>query len=218
MTRLRTFAAFAIVATVFVTLPPTVLAAPGDAIVPGAIRVDATYENIGVVWEVAGDINLNSSMSLEFRKAGTTEWLAGAMAVRAYPSLTVNGSPLGLDQWGASAMFLESGTDYDLRLTITDPEEKVIFDGVLPAGSDPFDGQPQAGSVDVGHQDNPVNPRRRDLLDAVADSKLPIRPIEELKAELDRICGRPAKIERSDEPVAVVKWVDGTILDTVWRV
>jgi citrate lyase subunit alpha/citrate CoA-transferase len=63
-----------------------------------------------------------------------------------------------------------------------------------------------------------VNPRRPDLLDAVAGSKLPIRPIEELKAELDRICGRPAKIERSDEPVAVVKWVDGTILDTVWRV
>jgi citrate lyase subunit alpha/citrate CoA-transferase len=63
-----------------------------------------------------------------------------------------------------------------------------------------------------------INPRRQDLLDAVAGSDLPIRPIEDLKAELDRICGVPAKPELSDHPVAVVKWVDGTVLDTVWRV
>ncbi|HSO24569.1 MAG TPA: citrate lyase subunit alpha [Chondromyces sp.] len=63
-----------------------------------------------------------------------------------------------------------------------------------------------------------VNPRRTDLLDAVAGSDLPIRPIADLKAELDRLCGVPAKPARSEQPVAVVKWVDGTILDTVWRV
>ena len=63
-----------------------------------------------------------------------------------------------------------------------------------------------------------VNPRRQDLLDAVAGSALPIRPIADLKADLDRICGVPQKVPRTDEPVAVVKWVDGTILDTVWRV
>ena len=63
-----------------------------------------------------------------------------------------------------------------------------------------------------------VNPRRADLLDAVADSDLPIRPIADLKAELDRICGVPAKPVLSQDPVAVVRWVDGTVLDTVWRV
>ncbi|MCU0305743.1 MAG: hypothetical protein MUC56_16960 [Thermoanaerobaculales bacterium] len=63
-----------------------------------------------------------------------------------------------------------------------------------------------------------VNPRRQDLLDAVAGSGLPIRPIEDLKAELDRICGSPQPVPRSDQPVAVVKWVDGTVLDTVWKV
>jgi citrate lyase subunit alpha/citrate CoA-transferase len=63
-----------------------------------------------------------------------------------------------------------------------------------------------------------VNPRRQDLLDAVAASDLPIRPIEDLKAELDRICGVPAAIEKTEDPVAVVKWGDGTIIDTVWRV
>jgi citrate lyase subunit alpha/citrate CoA-transferase len=63
-----------------------------------------------------------------------------------------------------------------------------------------------------------INPRRRDLLDAVAGSGLPIRPIEDLKAELDGICGVPARPQRTEDPVAVVKWVDGTVLDTVWRV
>lgn len=63
-----------------------------------------------------------------------------------------------------------------------------------------------------------VNPRRQDLLDAVAGSSLPIRPIEDLKAELDRICGVPAKVPKTEDPVAVVKWVDGTVIDTVWRV
>jgi len=97
-------------------------AAPGDAIAPGTIRVDTTYDNIGVVWSVSGDSNLNSTMQLEFRRAGSGAWLPGAMSVRAYPTLVVNGSPLGLDYWGASAMFLEPGTTYNLRLTITDAD------------------------------------------------------------------------------------------------
>ena len=63
-----------------------------------------------------------------------------------------------------------------------------------------------------------VNPRRQDLLDAVAGSDLPIRPIQDLKAELDHLCGVPQPVPRSEDPVAVVKWVDGTVMDTVWRV
>jgi len=64
-----------------------------------------------------------------------------------------------------------------------------------------------------------INPRRTDLLDALSGSSLPIRPIEEIKAEIDRFCGGPpAKPALTDEPVAIIKWVDGTVLDTVWKV
>ena len=64
-----------------------------------------------------------------------------------------------------------------------------------------------------------INPRRQDLINAVRGSKLPIRPIEDIKAEVERICGgKPQKPRRSDRPVAVVKWVDGTVLDTVWQI
>jgi citrate lyase subunit alpha/citrate CoA-transferase len=63
-----------------------------------------------------------------------------------------------------------------------------------------------------------INPRRRDLIDATKSSKLPIRSIEEIKAEVERICGgRPQRPKRSDRPVAIVKWVDGTVLDTIWQ-
>jgi citrate lyase subunit alpha / citrate CoA-transferase len=64
-----------------------------------------------------------------------------------------------------------------------------------------------------------INPRRGDLLRAVEGSGLPIRPIREIKAEVERmIGGAPAPARLTDRPVAVVKWVDGTVLDTVWEV
>jgi citrate lyase subunit alpha/citrate CoA-transferase len=64
-----------------------------------------------------------------------------------------------------------------------------------------------------------INPLRQDLIDAVKGSQLPIRPIHEIKAEVEQICGgKPARPKLGDRPVAVVKWVDGTVLDTVWQV
>jgi citrate lyase subunit alpha/citrate CoA-transferase len=64
-----------------------------------------------------------------------------------------------------------------------------------------------------------INPKRQDLLDAVKGKGLPIRTIEEIKAEIEHICGgKPAKPKLGERPVAVVKWVDGTVLDTVWEV
>jgi citrate lyase subunit alpha/citrate CoA-transferase len=64
-----------------------------------------------------------------------------------------------------------------------------------------------------------IHPRRRDLLDAVRGSDLPIRPLGEIQREVLDLCGgKPAPPRRTDQPVAVVNWVDGTVLDTVWRV
>ena len=63
-----------------------------------------------------------------------------------------------------------------------------------------------------------INPLRQDLIDKVKDSGLPLKTIEELKAEAEAICGVPEKLELSDEIVAVIKWVDGTIIDSVRKV
>jgi len=64
-----------------------------------------------------------------------------------------------------------------------------------------------------------INPRRQDLIDALRGSDLPIRPIEEIAREVEQICGgKPQRAQVKDRPVAVVKWVDGTVLDTVLQV
>lgn len=72
--------------------------------------------------------------------------------------------------------------------------------------------------VVVTERGTAINPHRQDLLDAVRRSDLPIRPIEEIKREVETLCGgKPEKPRLTDRPVAVVKWVDGTVLDTVWQ-
>jgi citrate lyase subunit alpha/citrate CoA-transferase len=64
-----------------------------------------------------------------------------------------------------------------------------------------------------------VNPGRKDLIEAIRGSTLPIRPIEEIQKEVLAICGGPSETAKlTEHPVAVVKWVDGTVLDTVWQV
>ena len=63
-----------------------------------------------------------------------------------------------------------------------------------------------------------INPLRKDLIEKFKDSGLPIKTIEELKAEAEKICGVPAKPNLSDEIIAVIKWVDGTVIDSVRKV
>ena len=63
-----------------------------------------------------------------------------------------------------------------------------------------------------------INPRRTDLITKAKKSRLPVKSIEELKDEAKKICGKPAKPELEDEIVAVVKWVDGTVIDSVRKV
>jgi citrate lyase subunit alpha/citrate CoA-transferase len=63
-----------------------------------------------------------------------------------------------------------------------------------------------------------INPLRKDLMEKVKDSGLPIRTISELKEEAEAICGRPQKPVFTDKIVAAIKWVDGTVIDSVYQV
>lgn len=63
-----------------------------------------------------------------------------------------------------------------------------------------------------------VNPLRKDLINAVKNSGLPLKTMQELKAEAERICGVPEPQEFEEEIIAVVKWVDGTVIDSVRKV
>ncbi|MBP6978900.1 MAG: citrate lyase subunit alpha [Bacteroidales bacterium] len=63
-----------------------------------------------------------------------------------------------------------------------------------------------------------INPRREDLIEKMKGSDLPLKSIGQLKEEAERICGIPAPPDLDDEVVAVIKWVDGTIIDSVKKV
>jgi citrate lyase subunit alpha/citrate CoA-transferase len=64
-----------------------------------------------------------------------------------------------------------------------------------------------------------VNPLRRDLLEKLRGSSLPLRGIRELKAEVEEIVGGPpAPPALGEKVVAAVKWVDGTVIDCVREV
>ncbi|MFZ1292207.1 MAG: citrate lyase subunit alpha [Melioribacteraceae bacterium] len=64
-----------------------------------------------------------------------------------------------------------------------------------------------------------INPKRKDLFEAVKNTKLPIKTIKEIYNEVNEICGGvPAKPKiNKKKVVAVIKWVDGTILDSVFK-
>jgi citrate lyase subunit alpha/citrate CoA-transferase len=65
-----------------------------------------------------------------------------------------------------------------------------------------------------------INPKRKDLIAAVKNSNLPIKSIKQIRDEVYNICGgAPAKPKlNKNKVVAIVKWVDGTVLDSVFQV
>ena len=56
------------------------------------------------------------------------------------------------------------------------------------------------------------------MIEATKNSGLPIKTIQELKEEIEEICGVPEKPNFTDEIIAAIKWVDGTIIDVVRKV
>lgn len=64
-----------------------------------------------------------------------------------------------------------------------------------------------------------INPLREDLIDAVRGSGLPIKRIEEIQEESERMAGgKPGTVQLEDDLIGLVTWVDGTVIDTIRRV
>jgi citrate lyase subunit alpha / citrate CoA-transferase len=63
-----------------------------------------------------------------------------------------------------------------------------------------------------------INPRRQDLIDSVKGKGLPLITIEELKEIAESICGKPEKALFEERVVAAIKWVDGTVIDSVRQI
>jgi citrate lyase subunit alpha/citrate CoA-transferase len=59
---------------------------------------------------------------------------------------------------------------------------------------------------------------RKDLIEKVQGSGLPLKTLQELKEEAERICGKTEKPKLGEKIVAAIKWVDGTVIDVVREV
>ena len=62
-----------------------------------------------------------------------------------------------------------------------------------------------------------INPLRKDLLEAVRDSGLPIVDIRELKQKGEEIAGPQAVQEFTDRVIGVVEYRDGSVIDLVYQ-
>jgi citrate lyase subunit alpha/citrate CoA-transferase len=64
-----------------------------------------------------------------------------------------------------------------------------------------------------------INPRRQDLFDAVKGKGLPLTTLQDLKRQVEKICGgAPEKPRFAEKVVAAIKWVDGTVIDSVRQI
>ena len=64
-----------------------------------------------------------------------------------------------------------------------------------------------------------INPTRKDLIKATKNSGLQIRKIEDIKQEVDNLVGAPLdKPSFTKDVIGIIKWVDGTILDSIFKV
>jgi len=101
------------------SLTASVQAAP--ATVAGTISLpEPTLRHLSVVWPISGDDDQDGVVSVRFRPVGSGTWRDG-MPLRRVPA----GSNAGFS-WGnahrGTVFGLQPGTDYDIELTLVDPD------------------------------------------------------------------------------------------------
>ena len=95
----------------------------------GEIVVDpATFLNLGFSLPIAsGDSNYNASVTVEYRRTGTSQWKSALPMLRVRPETISDVSPPPsahpvAEQFAGSVMNLEPDTSYDVRFHLTDPD------------------------------------------------------------------------------------------------
>lgn len=63
-----------------------------------------------------------------------------------------------------------------------------------------------------------INPKREDLNELFANSKVPVYTIEELQKRAEKIVGVPESLEFTDRVVALIEYRDGSLIDVVRQI
>lgn len=109
--------------------------APGGADVENSTQVGRfvvehpTLLNLGFEWQIRGDVNRNATVTVQYRKVNDTEWRP------ALPLVRIGGEKIYRERehldytvpngFAGSILNLQSGTEYECRFELTDPDGAV---------------------------------------------------------------------------------------------
>jgi hypothetical protein len=128
MTRLYSIALgiAVLAATVTAQVPAQTPRVSPDAALPGELVIEPpTLINLGFEWFIQGDQNRNASVDVAFRKKGETAWKPALPLLRLQGERIYAESRIDLiapNMFAGSVLDLEPGTNYDVRLTMADPD------------------------------------------------------------------------------------------------
>jgi hypothetical protein len=98
----------------------------GDSTTTGELIIDPpTLMALGFAWPIEGDDNRDAHVSMRYRKKGETEWLQGLDPLRLHNEETFLRGSLDYtapNMFAGSLFDLEEGTEYEVRLSIQDPD------------------------------------------------------------------------------------------------
>jgi len=95
-----------------------------DRVKPVALRTYSTPNSIGIEWDVEGDANHNAACDVKYRKQGTEPWRPALHLFRidCNNSYGDHKSDRPYNMLAGSILFLEPGTEYEVALTLADPD------------------------------------------------------------------------------------------------
>lgn len=85
-----------------------------DATTPGQVQNEVTLRSIGIEWPITGDDDHDATCTVQYRVQGEPTWS------EALPLLRVD--YLSANTLAGSILFLEPGADYEVQLTLDDPD------------------------------------------------------------------------------------------------
>jgi hypothetical protein len=115
-------------ALAFVLLLTTGLSAGSRAQADDAVRAGefvvepSTLICLGFEWAITGDRNRNATVAVSYRRAGTSAWLDALPLLRMGGERIFRAPYTVPDRFAGSILDLEPDTEYDVRLTMSDPD------------------------------------------------------------------------------------------------
>ncbi len=112
--------------TVLIALALVMATTPARAangVTPGQFVIEpATLICLGFEWDITGDDNRNATVEVSYRVAGQTAWNVGMPLLRMGGERIMRAPYTVPDRFAGSILDLQPDTEYDVRLTMKDPD------------------------------------------------------------------------------------------------